>query len=770
MGKIIEFANYKEPLYTINSKGGGMIGRSESMLNLFHYLNTLADLPTTVLFRGETGTGKELCAKALHYNCSTGKRQGNFVAVNCAGFNSELLESELFGHIKGSFTGAYRDNDGKFQYAENGTILLDEIGEMPKALQVKLLRVLQEKQIMQVGSNNYKKINARVIAATNKDLEKEVEEGNFREDLYYRLNVVPIRIPSLSEKKEDISLIANYLIKDFNDMYNTEIEGLSSSAEKELIKHSWKGNVRELRNVIERVFLLRKDGIIDGKDICLGSSMPKNILYGGYNSLPRPKESALKKLIDSEPKTGAFDTKLAKQIREKLGFTQKSLAEELGLGKYGWTQISKLELGGFKQQNPTGKIVTKYLSLLKEKGGYDFMGGLEESALKKLIDSEPKTGGFDTNLAKQIREDLRLSLEKLAKEIGITKGGSVQVGNFEKGRFNQKNPRGHVVKYLNLLKEKGGYEFTKKDSSKKKVRGLRPDGRYGNELTKEDEQELNEILKKVDGNTRKAAKISSWSRNTFRRYQEKFLDIPEGKSGERLDVSTATASKYIKGDYEEQNNETTSVDEGHKKQELKDSALLESVNNDIEQKSKEETISRLLSKANQHNFNTTPKSSTHIKQKEKKKKLIKSDYNNSGLVSFDTNFAQQSRETSKYSPKELEVILGFVRPKGGAQILEFENGKYDRRNPKGDALLFDTRLKNCGYDSNEKLEGTTQDNDEQKNIKRDGIFKTKDVNPEDLEEDNFDTTIDAYENMQQPERDDFKEEIHNELDPKDLLF
>ena len=271
---MVEFANYKEPEYRINDKKGVIIGRSEIMLDLFHYLNHLANLPTTVLLRGETGTGKELCAKSLHYN---GKARNKYVAVNCAGIPSELLESELFGYVKGAFTGAVKNTSGKFQHAQGGTILLDEIGDMSPKLQAKVLRVLQEKQITRVGSNEAEDIDVRVVAATNRNLERMVEKGNFREDLYYRLNVVPVQVPALQERTEDIPLIAEHFIKKYNSLYENQREGLTGSAKEKLQEATWKGNVRELENVIERAFVLPRNGPISADDLYFNSDMPRKL-------------------------------------------------------------------------------------------------------------------------------------------------------------------------------------------------------------------------------------------------------------------------------------------------------------------------------------------------------------------------------------------------------------------------------------------------------------------------------------------------------------
>lgn len=301
---MIEFESYREPRYCINDGKSIIIGRTEPMLDLFMYLNQLAQLDTRVLLRGDTGTGKELCARALHFNGGEEERRGhNFVAVNCAGIPAELLESNLFGHVKGAFTGAYQTKEGSFQHANNGTILLDEIGDMSLTLQAKVLRVLQENQVTKVGSNKVEDINVRIIAATNKNLEEEVLNGRFREDLYYRLNVVPVTVPKLNDRVEDIPLIAEHLVDKFNRQYGMKLEGLSDEAKEKLMLQTWKGNVRELENVIERVFVLRSyresEGVIQAEDIYLNSEMPTNIFRRNQNGSVRifqPVEESQPKL------------------------------------------------------------------------------------------------------------------------------------------------------------------------------------------------------------------------------------------------------------------------------------------------------------------------------------------------------------------------------------------------------------------------------------------------------------------------------------------
>ena len=260
--------NYDPPRYTIKGQERNLVGQSVNMLVLFKYINHLVELPTTVLITGETGTGKELVAQAIHYN-KPNHADNNypFVAVACSGIPQELLESLLFGHVRGSFTGAYKDQKGKFEYAEGGTIFLDEIGDMSPYLQAKILRVLQEKEITPVGSNKSKKVNARVVSATNTDLETKIKNGEFRADLFHRINVFPVHIPSLRDRTEDIEPLCYYFIERFNKGYNRQIEGITDNAVKKLKGYEWPGNVRELENVIERVFVHKKSGKIHFSDI-----------------------------------------------------------------------------------------------------------------------------------------------------------------------------------------------------------------------------------------------------------------------------------------------------------------------------------------------------------------------------------------------------------------------------------------------------------------------------------------------------------------------
>ncbi|HEX3853216.1 MAG TPA: sigma-54 dependent transcriptional regulator, partial [Polyangiaceae bacterium] len=231
----------------------GIIGASPSILELYAVLDRVADTPTTVLITGESGTGKELVARALHENSS--RRDKPFIKVNCAAIPKDLMESELFGHERGAFTGAVGSKPGRFELASGGTLFLDEIGSIPVEMQVKLLRALQESEFERVGGVKTIRVDVRLVAATNSDLKREIAAGAFREDLYYRLNVVPIRLPSLRERATDIPLLVKHFIDKFNARLKKNVSGVEGDTEAHLVSYPWPGNIRELENVIERAVL-----------------------------------------------------------------------------------------------------------------------------------------------------------------------------------------------------------------------------------------------------------------------------------------------------------------------------------------------------------------------------------------------------------------------------------------------------------------------------------------------------------------------------------
>ena len=275
-----------------------IIASSPQMLDIFKLIEKVADYNTTVLITGESGTGKELIAKAIHYNGS--RKDKPFIAINCGAIPETLLESELFGHVKGAFTDAVRSKSGLFEEADGGTIFLDEIGELPKELQVKLLRVLQEGELRKVGDSKSRKIDVRVIAATARDLSVEIKKGNFREDLFYRLNVVPVTIPPLRERQGDIPLLVNHFTVIYAKKFGRPIKAVDDEAMKYLISYPWPGNVRELENVIERAVILE-----DGDTVTI-------------KSLPffKTQDSGLK-TQDSRLKTADLSIKKAEEAIEK---------------------------------------------------------------------------------------------------------------------------------------------------------------------------------------------------------------------------------------------------------------------------------------------------------------------------------------------------------------------------------------------------------------------------------------------------------------------
>jgi two-component system, NtrC family, response regulator PilR len=248
-----------------------IIGRSARMQEIFSIVQRIAKTNSTVLISGDSGTGKELIARAIHYNSG---RRGKFVSINCGALPETLLESELFGHERGAFTGAIREKKGLFTEADRGTIFLDEIGETSTAMQIKLLRVLQDHVVRRVGSNIETQVDARVIAATNRDLAESIRAGTFREDLFYRINVIPITLPPLRQRREDIALLVEHFITKYSKSMGVPQKRISSDAMRSIEKYHWPGNVRELENVIERMIALEPSDVLTTK------SLPEHVLLG----------------------------------------------------------------------------------------------------------------------------------------------------------------------------------------------------------------------------------------------------------------------------------------------------------------------------------------------------------------------------------------------------------------------------------------------------------------------------------------------------------
>lgn len=310
----------------------GMIGKSAQMKKVFQLIEKVKDIDTNILVTGESGTGKELVARAIHYS---GKRKANhFEVVNCAAIPEQLLESELFGHEQGAFTGATTKRDGKFQLAQNGTIFLDEIGDMPLALQAKLLRVIQQREVSRLGSNKTIKLNVRIVAATNRDLKKAVEEGSFREDLYFRLNVIEIPLPPLRERKEDLPFLLHHFIQTFNESLGLKIKGLSPEAYSVLINYNYPGNIRELSNIIEAAMVISDEQTIDVNDL------PEQVLQvkPSHQYSHSDMQSSVERLVglsfkEVEEKlilaTLAKNKGHRKKTAEMLGISERSLRDKL---------------------------------------------------------------------------------------------------------------------------------------------------------------------------------------------------------------------------------------------------------------------------------------------------------------------------------------------------------------------------------------------------------------------------------------------------------
>ncbi len=298
-----------------------IIGKSHKMRQVLDLVEKVADNKSNVLITGESGTGKEMIARAIHYNSS--RKDHAFVTVNCSALPENLLESELFGHVKGSFTGAIGNKPGLFETADKGSILLDEIGETSLAIQVKLLRVLQEREIRRVGGTKDIKVDIRIIAATNKNLEDLIAEGKFREDLYYRLDVIPIHLPPLRERAEDVSLLAHYFLEKFNDKLDKKVEAISPEVIRLLTQHEWKGNVRELENVLERAVALTSNSVLSPDDFRVHFLKPQQ-------NIPVPA-AIPEEGLDLEKLIETIEKELLLKALEETRWVKKEAAKRLHL-------------------------------------------------------------------------------------------------------------------------------------------------------------------------------------------------------------------------------------------------------------------------------------------------------------------------------------------------------------------------------------------------------------------------------------------------------
>jgi DNA-binding NtrC family response regulator len=313
-----------------------IVGRHPTMVKIYELIAQIAQTTATVLITGESGTGKELIARALHRQGP--RREQPFVAVNLAAIPEPLLESELFGHEKGAFTGAHQKKLGKFELAHGGSLFLDEVGTLRVDLQAKLLRVLQEREVERLGSTRSMKVNVRILAATNLDLRRAVKERTFREDLYYRLNVVPIEVPPLREHREDIPLLVDHFIRKYNREFGKEVRGISPGALPMLLNYPWPGNVRELENVIERAVALATGPVIHLKDLPLDLAFAEHATRKGADTPLSLKDARAQ-----------FERQFILRTLEEVDWNQSKAARLLGLHRN--TLIAKLAAWGIRRAN-----------------------------------------------------------------------------------------------------------------------------------------------------------------------------------------------------------------------------------------------------------------------------------------------------------------------------------------------------------------------------------------------------------------------------------
>ncbi|MFQ5481688.1 MAG: sigma-54 interaction domain-containing protein [Nitrospinaceae bacterium] len=339
----------------LRTKHYHLIGQSDAIREVFDLVDRAADADSTVLICGESGTGKELVARALHYNCRRAAKP--FVPVNCGAIPGELLESELFGHEKGAFTGAIVARTGRLEVAHEGTVFLDEIGDMPPLLQVKLLRVLAESEIDRVGSTRPIKIDVRVIAATHRNLEETIQQGRFREDLFYRLNVIPIFLPPLRERKSDIPILTQHFLRHFNETKGKSITGISDPAQEILCQYAWPGNIRELANFMERMVVLSTSATLTPRDlpaVVLGDRSPDQWQPLEENTPGESPAEFMRKSREQGPLTHLpaeginlkhvvedFEKELILEALERTGWVKNQAAQLLGLNRT--TLVEKLK-------------------------------------------------------------------------------------------------------------------------------------------------------------------------------------------------------------------------------------------------------------------------------------------------------------------------------------------------------------------------------------------------------------------------------------------
>ncbi len=315
----------------------GMVGGAASMQQVFDLVRQAGPTDATVLILGESGTGKELVARSLHQLSPRSRRR--FVAINCAALSETLIESELFGHVKGAFTGAHGAKEGKFEFADGGTLFLDEIGDMPLPTQAKLLRVLEDRTVIPVGANEERPVDVRIVAATNRDLEQRVREGRFREDLYYRLAVMAVELPPLRERLEDLPLLADHFRQECAERHGKAVERVADEVVGRLREHAWPGNVREFRNVIETMVVLDQDGVLGLEDLprtLRPADLPAMQVAAGQAAVPAAGEGAGEAGGGYElagKSLQQVEQDLIRQTLDRVGGNRQRAAEMLGMGE-----------------------------------------------------------------------------------------------------------------------------------------------------------------------------------------------------------------------------------------------------------------------------------------------------------------------------------------------------------------------------------------------------------------------------------------------------
>ncbi|MBC7387476.1 MAG: sigma-54-dependent Fis family transcriptional regulator [Cryobacterium sp.] len=348
--------------------GTEFVGQSVEMKKVFSIIDKLSRVETAVLIRGESGTGKELVASALHHNSP--RKDNRFVTINCSAIPEALIESEFFGHEKGAFTGADGRKIGKFQYADGGTLFLDEMGDISMGMQVKLLRALQEKKFTPIGSNREIEVNVRIIAATNRNLEEMIKKNEFREDLFYRLNVLPIQLPPLRDRKSDIGHLAKYFVDKFNQQHRKEITGISADAMEAMMAHQWPGNIRELENVIEHAF------VIENTTEITPDSLPETVLVSA-----RSKGLLLGAVIQAGSKASEAEDEMDIRASVQNGTIPLNLALEGADASAFKLDFSKLDFQANKEEFEKRFL----LSALKAFGGRINQTALHANIPKKTL-------------------------------------------------------------------------------------------------------------------------------------------------------------------------------------------------------------------------------------------------------------------------------------------------------------------------------------------------------------------------------------------------